>query len=109
MGEKQLERLGRVNVDLLSHLIAREKHTALGRGRNLRSAMHRFFLRYFGWNCLRLRQPISTTRNSKVSQCEDVRRHFMHEAMVFKVHASPVFFELIGVPMKEIRIYQIRS
>jgi lipopolysaccharide transport system ATP-binding protein len=46
-----------------------------------------------------------TASTAEGTQHEHIQHHLIHEAMVFKVHAGPVCFGLIGVPMKDIRIH----
>jgi lipopolysaccharide transport system ATP-binding protein len=46
-----------------------------------------------------------TAATAEGTQQEHIQHHFLHEAIVFKVHASPVFLGLIGVPMNDIRIH----
>jgi lipopolysaccharide transport system ATP-binding protein len=38
------------------------------------------------------------------SQDSHIQHHWMHEAVVFKVHASSTCFGLIGIPMKKITL-----
>ena len=46
-----------------------------------------------------------TATTAEGTQHEHIQHHFLHEAMVFKVHASSVCFGLIGVPMNDMRIH----
>jgi lipopolysaccharide transport system ATP-binding protein len=66
--------------------------------------------RYQG--CFMFRMPVMpagdyavTVSTAEGTQQEHIQHHYIHEALMFKVHSSSVRFGLIGVPMKEIRIH----
>ncbi len=64
--------------------------------------------------CFTFRMPVMpqgdyaiAASTAEGSQQDHTQHHWLHEAMVFKVHASPVCFGLIGVPMNDIRIRRL--